>query len=229
MLRAMSRFPRLAAVITVLYGAAGCASTSGWVTEQAGPDFPDGMHVLGEVIVVASRNDALAGQGLFRRWPAKLAEAGYGDADITDASEVTVWAWCYGHNSGVPLCTHHGHFVAHVPPPLRHVLRGDSNDDPDSEGDLVEVALHRVPSGAIVGEVVAVYRSAGNWLGCRDAFLQRGAVESGISSLAGVGPPRGSWIECEDVASDGWQRLPVPGAPLPSSGPPVSLWFKPPG
>lgn len=206
--------------------AAGCASVSGWDTESAGPDFPDGLIILGEVIMVTSREEALSGNGLMKGWRDKMISAGYTDEDIVDGSEVTVWAYCYGHNSGVPLCAHHGHYVAHVPSNLRSGLQGDPDSNSESSGDLVEVELSRIPNGALVGKVVAVYRKSQDWSPCRDAYLERGDASSGLMTAMGVGPPRANWIECDAVAeNDGWTRRAIPGAPV-SNGPPVSVWVK---
>lgn len=205
---------------------AGCATSGDWQTETAGPDFENGTRVLGELILQATREQVVANEGLMRGWREKLLEAGYTNEDIVDGSEVTVFAFCYGHNSGVPLCAHHGHFVAHVPVELRDGLHFDDDSDPATSGDLVEVELQRTASGKIVGTLVGVYRSAEDWSPCRSANLERGAVASTILALSSVGPPRAMWIECEaSIENDGWVRRPVPGAP-PSSGPPVSQWFK---
>lgn len=177
--------------LSLLTGA--CASLSGWQTESAGEDFPDGLRILGEVIMVTSREEALSGRGLLKGWPDTLISAGYTESDIVDASGVTVWAYCYGHN-----------------------------------GDLVEIELTRTPSGALVGKVIAVYRKSADWAPCRDAYLQLGDAYSVMTTLAGVGPPRANWIECDaEAENDGWIRRPIPGAPA-SVGPPVSVWVKSP-
>lgn len=204
---------------------AGCTAISSWETESGSPDFVDGTRVLGEVILIATRDQTLAGEGLFSGWRDKLLIAGYSDDDIQDGSEATIWSYCYGHNSGVPLCAHHGHYIAHVPEELREGLNSDHSANPEGRGDLVEVELVRTPTGAIVGTLVAVYRKADDWAPCREAGLERGAGESAFLAVAGVGPPRAQWIECDDSASDGWTRRPVVGAPL-SRGPPVSQWIK---
>ncbi len=216
---------RLALVLLALFFT-GCASLSGWETESAGEDFPDGLRILGEVIMVTSRAEALSGNGLMKGWRDKLISAGYTDDDIVDGSEVTVWAYCYGHNSGVPLCAHHGHYVAHVPEALRAELRGDPDSESESSGDLVEVELTRTPSGALVGKVISVYRKSGDWSPCRDAYLQRGGASAALMTMSGVGPPRANWIECDAlIEQDGWTRRPVPAAPM-NNGPPVSVWVK---
>lgn len=213
-------------IIVLSLLATGCASVSGWETESAAADFPDGLRVLGEVIMVTSREEALSGQGLMKGWRDKLISAGFTDSDIVDGSEVTIWAYCYGHNSGVPLCSHHGHYVAHVPLELRAGLQGDIDSQAESSGDLVEVELRRTPSGPVVGTLVAVYRKSGDWGPCREAYLERGAASTAVSMLSGVGPPRANWIECDpSVEADGWVRRPIPGAPS-SDGPPVSIWVK---
>ena len=222
------RFCRRMALLLLPALTAACASVSGWETEKADADFPDGMSILGEVITVLTREESLSDQGLLKGWREKLIAVGYSDEDITDGSEVTVWAYCYGHNSGVPLCAHHGHFVAHVPPELRGKLGGDPDGETDTSGDLVEIELTRSPTGALVGEVVAIYRKADDWSPCRDASLERGTAASALMSLSAVGPPRASWIECSDeIDADGWVRRPTPGAPA-SEGPPVSVWVKTP-
>lgn len=211
----------LKGLVLLLLG--GCATSGGWQTESAGPEFKDGTRVLGELVLSATREQVLANEGLMRGWRDKMLVAGYTDADIVDNSEVTVFSFCYGHNSGVPLCAHHGHFVAHVPEELRAGLHFDTGQDVD--GDLVEVELMRNANGDIVGKLIGVYRSAEDWSPCRSASLESGEVSSALMSLSGVGPPRAMWIECENVDQDGWERHPVPGAP-PSAGAPVSTWFK---
>lgn len=204
---------------------AGCSTLSGWETRSASTDFVDGTRVLGEVIMVARREDVIAGQGLLKGWREKLISAGYSDDDIVDGSEVTVWSYCYGHNSGVPLCAHHGHYVVHVPTNLRAGLQGDPDGESETSGDLVEIELKRTPTGELVGSLVAVFRKSGDWSPCRDAYLERGEVSSALLSLTTVGPPRANWIECDNVESDGWTRQPVVGAPF-SQGWPVSQWVK---
>jgi hypothetical protein len=203
----------------------GCASVSGWETESAPADFPDGLRVLGEVILVTSREEALAGQGLMKGWRDKLIAAGYTAGDIVDGSELTVWAYCYGYNSGVPVCAHHGHYVAHVPRSQHDEPQGNPPHNPAS-GDLVEIELVRTSSGALVGTLVAVYRKSGEWSPCREAFLERDSASTAILSVSGVGPPRANWIECDSaVEADGWVRRPIAGAPT-STGRPVSVWVK---
>jgi len=205
--------------------ATGCASVSGWETESVSNDFADGTRVLGELIMVARRDQVIAEEGLLKGWRRKLISAGYSDKDIVDGSEITVWSYCYGHNSGVPLCAHNGHYVAHAPPELRHGLQGDPDGNPETSGDLMEIELQRKPAGDLVGKLVAVYRKSGDWGSCRDAYLERGEVSSAVLALMVVGPPRANWIECAHAESDGWVRQPVNGAPL-SVGLPVSQWVK---
>lgn len=218
--------PVLALAISLFAG--GCAANSGWQTEAAPEDFVAGTRVLGELILSATREQALGGEGIFREWKQKLAELGYTDADIVDGSEATVWAYCYGHNSGVPLCAHHGHYIVHLPPELREGLTFNDNGDTSTPGDLVEIELVKTPSGKIVGKWGGVYRSAADWGDCRSESLQRGALSTTMSVLSGVGPPRALWIECANAAADGWLRRPVRGAP-PSAPTPVSEWVKVPG
>ena len=81
--------------------------------------------------------------------------------------------YCYGHNSGVPLCAHHGHYLAHLPEYLRNKVRGDSDSRIDTNGELVEVRLTRMPSGRLFGEVVSVDWPSTDWGGCRQATLER--------------------------------------------------------
>lgn len=205
---------------------AGCASQSGWETQSSPGDFANGTRILAEVVLVTTREQVLANQGLMRGWREKLVSAGYFDSDIVDGSEVTVWSYCYGWNSGVPICAHHGHYVAHVPLEVRDGLQGDSDSEWDTSGDLVEVELTKTQSGHLVGKVVSVYRKFDDWTPCRKTSLQqRSELGSVMSSLAGIGPPRAMWIECDDTESEGWIRRPVRGAPV-SAGPPISEWIK---
>jgi hypothetical protein len=214
----------LALPLSVLIG--GCASLSGWETQTAPDNFVEDTLILGEVIVITTREQALSNDGLFEGWREKLVSAGYSDSDIADGSEVSIWTYCYAHNSGVPMCTHSGHYIAHVPLGLRKQLRGHPPNPQDAHGDLVEVKLTETEGGYLVGEVVAIYREAGDWCHCREAYLKYpGAVYSVLSTLMLVGPPQGMWIECDMKEGEGWQRRPVRGAPL-SDGPPVSEWVK---
>lgn len=216
----------LACFLLVLLLAAGCASQSGWETQSATSDHVDGTRILAEVVLVTTREQVLANQGLMKGWRNKLLDAGYSDSDIVDGSEVTVWSYCYGWNSGVPICAHHGHYVAHVPAELREGLQGDPDSDWETSGDLVEVELTSTRSGYLVGKVVALYRKADDWSPCRKTSLQqRSDLGSALSLLAGVGPPRAMWIECDSDNSAGWIRRPVRGAPG-SPGPPISEWVK---
>jgi len=205
--------------------AVGCASVSSWQTESAPDDFVDGTRILAELVLIATREQALTGGGLMEGWHDKLLAVGYSDSDIVDGSEVTVVSYCYGHNSGVPQCAHHGHYVAHVPVELRDGLT--INDDGNSEtvGDLVEVELTKTAAGQLVGKIVRVHRKAEDWGDCRFEFLQTGALSSTLLTIGSVGPPRAFWIECASAESDGWLRRPVRGAPL-SATTLVSEWVK---
>jgi hypothetical protein len=208
-------------LILILSG--GCSTLSGWDTQSASNSFIDGTVVLGEVITIATREETLNRGGYFQGWRDKLISAGYSDKDIVDGSEVSVWTYCFAHNSGVDWCSHTGHYVAHVPDELRKELKGD---DQYPHGDLVEVKLGKTEKGYLVGEVVAVYREAENWNNCHIEKLQpSSALYSAVSTLMLVGPPQGAWIECEMDANQGWKRRPVSGAPL-SAGQPVSEWVK---
>ena len=167
----------------------------------------------------------IEGEGILEGWRDTLLAAGYHDRDIVDHSEVTLWTYCYGHNSGVPLCAHHGHYLAHMPEHLRNEVRGDPDSRTDTNGELVAVRLSRMPSGRLFGEVVRVYRPSTDWGDCREATLDRSGTETALLSLTMVEPPRASWIECTGAESHGWARRPVIGAPL-SRGAPVSEWVK---
>jgi hypothetical protein len=205
---------------------AGCTSQSGWKTQIASVDFVDGTRILGEVVIVTTREEVLANLGLVKGWRDKLISAGYTDNDIVDGSEVTVWSYCYGWNSGVSQCAHHGHYVAHVPPALRGTLRGDPDNKWETSGDLVEIELIKTVEGYLVGKVVDIYRKAEDWSPCHKTSLQHiSELNYAISTLAGVGPARAIWIECEDINSEEWVRRPVLGAPQ-SLGPPISEWVK---
>jgi hypothetical protein len=201
----------------------GCTSVSGWHTQKAPDDFVEGTRVLGEVIMVPTREqiDSLKG-GLFSGLKDKMLLAGHTDKDLVKGSVVTVWSYCFGHNSVVPLCRHHGHYIAYVPPDLRESLHPNEDGNPETFGDLVETELSRLPSGDLVGTVVGVYRKSADWGSCHQARLE--GVSALLSSLY-VGPPRALWLECEDAQSDGWDRRPVSGAPY-FKGPPVSEWIK---
>jgi len=203
----------------------GCATNHGWQTESASENFVEGTHVLGELILSTTREQALANEGLLHGLREKLVDLGYSDTDIVDGSVVTIWAYCYGHNSGVPLCAHHGHYVVYVPTEFREGLNFYDDGDPSTPGDLVEVKLVKTSTGKIVGTWVGVYRNSRDWGDCRVESLERGSVSTTMSILSGVGPPRAEWIECNNAASDGWIRKPVVGAP-PSAPLPVSEWIK---
>jgi len=203
---------------------AGCATSGDWQTERVGPDFNNGTVVMGELVQNTTRQQVLANQGLMNGARQKLIAAGYSDEDIQDNAVATVWTYCYGFNSGVPLCAHHGHFIAFVPQKLRGELTFDE-DSAEMSGDLVEVELSRNPDGNIVGKLVAVYRQSADWNPCRQARLGERPVNDVLTSLMGVGPARALWIECEGIEDDGWIRMPVPAAPF-NNGRPVSQWFK---
>lgn len=203
----------------------GCSVNSGWQSGTAGDDFVDGTHVLGELILSTTREQAISNEGLMHGWREKVLSLGYTDADIQDSSAATVWAYCYGHNSGVPQCAHHGHYVAFVPAEYRDGLSFEDDGDPETSGDIVEIELVRTANGAVVGRFVRVYRRAAEWGDCRVESLQRGALSSTLAVLGGVGPPRAIWLECDSAADDGWLRRPVRGAPT-SSPAPVSEWIK---
>lgn len=205
----------------------GCASDYGWQTQTASAGFVDGTQVLGELVMNPTREQALSGAGIFRGWAGKLGELGYAESDIVDGSTATAWAYCYGHNSGVPLCTHHGHYVVRVPPEFRGGLNFD-DDGADTSGDLVEIELTATPSGQVVGTLVGIYRKSGDWRDCRIAGLDTGSTSAALSILGGVGPPQANWLECDNAGMDGWLRRPVVGAP-PSRTTPVSEWVRLPG
>jgi hypothetical protein len=205
---------------------AGCASVTGaWETQFASTDFVDGTRVLAEVILVATRDQVIAPtKGLLYGWRDKLIAAGYTDNDIVDGSEVTMWSYCYGHNSGVSICAHNGYYVAHVPLKLREGLQGFYSWE--TNGDLVEVELTKTATGHLVGNVVSVYRKSGDWGTCRRTNLQQTSeTYSTLMTIAGVGPARAIWIECGNMESEGWVRRPVLRAPQ-SAGPPISEWIK---
>lgn len=204
----------------------GCTSQSGWKTQSASADFIDGTRILGEVVIVTTRDQVLANLGLVNGWRDKLISAGYKDDDIVDGSEVTVWSYCYGWNSGVSQCAHHGHYIAHVPPELRGKLQGDPDGEWETSGDLVEIELIKTAEGYLVGKVVDIYRKAEDWSPCHKASLQQTSeLNFVLSTLAGVGPARAIWIECENINDEEWVRRPVLGAPR-SMGPPISEWVK---
>lgn len=201
----------------------GCATSGDWQTETAGSDFRDGTIVLGELVLSASRQEVLANQGLMSGAHKKLIAAGYGDDQIVDDAVATVWTYCYGHNSGVPLCSHHGHFIAYVPEEFRGRLSFDEQGE-GMAGDLVEISLTRNADGGLVGKVVAVFRKSGSWEPCRQARLGDRPVNDALMSLGGVGPARALWVECEGIQDEGWVRMPVPAAP--PNDPRVSQWFR---
>lgn len=210
----------------LLLAVSGCASLDGWDTEQAPPDFVEGERVLAEVTGLFTRAQVLSGAGWVKDWQQKLEAAGHEPENIVDGGTAVVWTYCYGHNSGVPLCRHTGHYVARVPESLRGALQADSpaDVDPDANGDLVEVALSRTPEGDLIGEIVSVYRQSADWGTCRVARFED---TSALYALSVVGPPRAIWIECDDLEQEGWRRRPVRGAPM-QGGPPVSEWVRAP-
>ncbi|MDA1076762.1 MAG: hypothetical protein O3A63_18720 [Proteobacteria bacterium] len=206
----------------------GCAAQSGWETQTAPADFVNGSRILAELVLVTTREEAISAGGLMEGWRSKLLEAGYMDEDIVDGSEVTAWTYCYGWNSGVSICAHHGHYVAHVPAELRGHLQGDPDNNWETSGDLVEIELTRTPSGYLVGTVVGVVRKATDWSPCRKTSLKLiSETSAALATLAGVGPAQGMWIERDNLESEGWIRRPVVGAPG-SAGPPISEWIKSP-
>ncbi len=203
-----------------------CNSLSGWDTQSASDDFVDGTRIIGEVILIASRDQVLEGNGLLRGWRDKLFSAGFTDEDIVNGSEVTVWTYCFGWNSGVDVCAHNGHYVAHVSSELIEELQLNSDEATGTSGDLLEFELMRSPQGYLIGKAVSVFRRTEDWGPCREARYQpTSQTSSALLTLSGVGPPQGLWIDCEGLESDGWIRRPVSGAPIPA-GPPISAWIK---
>ena len=159
--------------VFVLVVMTGCATDSGWQTQTAPDHFVDGTVVLAEVILSANRGQVINGEGILEGWREALLAAGYQDHDINDDSEVTLWTYCYGHNSGVPLCAHHGYYLAHLPAHLQGTVRGDPDGESETNGELVEVKLKRISNGRLFGEVVNIYRKSTDWRDCEEASLQR--------------------------------------------------------
>jgi hypothetical protein len=212
--------------LSVSVSLSACSSLSGWDTQSATEDFIDGTRIIGEVILIATRDQVLEGKGLMSGWSDKLLSVGFTDEDIVNGSEVTVWTYCFGWNSGVDLCAHSGHYVAHVSPQLIEDLQLNSDEATGTSGDLVEVELVRSPEGYLIGKVVAVFQRTEDWGPCREARYQpTSETSAALLTLSGVGPPQGLWIECEGLESAGWTRQPVRGAPIPA-GPPISEWIK---
>ena len=143
---------RRGATLSAFLVLTGCATHEGWEIPTASNDFVDGTVVLAEVILSASREQVTEGEGVLEGWRDTPLAAGYQDRDIVDYSEVTWWTCCYGHNSGVPLCAHHGHFLAHLPTHLWNRVRGGPDNRTDTNGELVEVRLTRMPGGRLFGE-----------------------------------------------------------------------------
>jgi hypothetical protein len=218
-------FNHRASILVLSLLAGGCASLSAWETESASDGFVDGTRILAELVLITTREQAISAGGLMEGWRDKLLDVGYTDDEIVDGSEVTVVSYCYGHNSGVRQCAHHGHYVAHVPIELREGLSVNDDGNPDTIGDLVEIELAKTSTGHLVGKIVGVYRSAKDWGDCRFEFLETGSLSSAVSILGGVGPPHALWIECDSAESNGWVRRPVRGAPR-SATSLVSEWVK---
>jgi hypothetical protein len=215
-----------ASYFLLLFITAGCASQSGWETQSASPEFVNGTRILAEVVMITTRDESLSNKGLFSGWQEKLKSAGYTDNDIVDGSEVSLWSYCYGWNSGVSTCAHHGHYVAHVPKELRGKLKAVINVTGETSGDLVEVELNKTPTGHIVGKVVSLFRKSGDWSPCHKTSLQLISEASALlSTLVGIGPARAEWIECEEPNAEGWIRRPILRGPQ-SAGPPISEWVK---
>lgn len=205
---------------------AGCASQSGWETQSASPEFVNGTRILAEVVMITTRDESLSNKGLLLGWRDKLISAGYTDNDIVDGSEITIFTYCYGWNSGVSICAHHGHYVAHVPVELQGKLKGDLDATWSTSGDLVEVELNKTPKGYIVGKVVRLFRKSDDWSPCRKVSLEQVSEASVVlSTLAGIGPARAMWIECDESNAGGWTRRPILHGPQ-SAGPPISEWVK---
>jgi len=193
-----------------------------WHTEDAPTGFVSGTRVLAEVTVLAPREWIEIGEGLFEGWQEKLLAVGYTDDDIAEGSEISVWTYCYAHNSSVPVCANHGQYLAHVPEAFRRELRAESTS---VRGDLAEIELTATPDGKLVGKLVAIYRRSRGWGDCRIAKWEDTSIAYAPSSL---GPPRALWLECDSAESDGWMRSPDRGAP-PAAPDPVSIWIKLPG
>ena len=216
---------RLIYIFILLSMISGCASMSGWESETAPDNFIDGTTILGEVVMVPTKDEAFSNNGIFKDLKKKLVSVGYNDADISDGSLVSIWTYCYGWNSGVPLCSHHGHYIAYVPENLRGTINGDKDDRAETNGDLVEVTLTKTSDNKILGRVKGKYADGDDWKNCRESGLnQTSNIGVALSTLAMVGPPQAMWIECDMEGSSGWLRRPVPGPS--SDGPPISEWIK---
>lgn len=211
----------LSCIVSLLMG---CAPSTNW-GESPSPNFVNGTRILAEVIYIAKREDIVGKNEFQPGWWNTLQAAGYSEADIIDGSEMTVFSYCYGFNSGVPTCQHNGMYLAHASAELSHGLRGNyGNANSQTGGDLLEIELTKIPTGKVIGKVVAVFRKSDQWGSCRIAQLVSSSFVDVMQTLALVGPPRAMWIECDDLESEGWTRKPVGGPP--SEGPSISQWIK---
>lgn len=203
----------------------GCASISGWQTEKAGTDFKNGTRVLGELVYKASHENIQKNEGRFNGAKEKLLTAGYSESEIEEGSVVTIFTYCYGHNSMVPICRHSGYYIAYIPGnPDRRLTYSNDVQNENKTGDLVEIELTRTEKGDVVGKFISVYRKSGEWNECHGSTLKARPINDAIMSFS-VGPPRAAWIECDGIEKEGWTRQPVPGAPF-NTGTPVSEWIK---
>lgn len=173
--------------------------------------FVDGTRVLA-ILAEKFPRDKITQQGWIQNnWYPRLIEAGYGDADIVDGSEVSAMSYCYGHNSRVG-CKHQGLYFAHVPRELRDQLISGEAGNVSDKNDIIEIELRLLPSKLLFGLVRRIYRHANAWGDCRPKFL----ANSKMYALSPYGPPIGLWLVCDSLQKDGWLGFDVRGAPLPS-------------
>jgi hypothetical protein len=211
----------------------GCASSnpSHWETERVPQGFVEKEHILLEGGGYLNRDQVLSPNSvppytleLYKG----LLSVGVGDTDIVDASVISGYSFCYGHNSGVG-CVHEGFYSVYIPPNLlgKVNLGMDRNGVNRPNGDLIEVELRKTPTNHMIGILVSVYRKYDDWRDCHREHLHLEGLGKEMMSISPYGPPVAQWIECDRIEQDGWTRRLVPGAPPNGvADKPVSEWIK---
>jgi hypothetical protein len=110
---------------------------NGCKNQSASPKFVDGTLIIAESVMTITRVQVLTNKSLFLSLRGKYISAGYAGYDIFDGSEITVFTYYYGWNSGVAICAHHGHYLTHVTVELEGKLKSSIDSTSDTLGELV--------------------------------------------------------------------------------------------
>lgn len=195
----IARDLRLLPALGICLFLAGCGGVP--IREQVTPGLQSGSWILGEVVIVVSREE-LADQSKLPKLREDLLASGVPESELGEGSEVIVWSYGYAHNSSVGW-KYGGRYLAHVNPALRDSIK---------VGSIVAVRVDMNPQNRPLGSVMRVYGDKSDpALGCEYRYLNY----EGLAAFSPYGPPIGGWLECKGFAEEGWTRVCVPGAPPP--------------